>query len=186
MRYHLEWQNGSRERAIQLAREYIRENMEQVAGQLSTLSREEIVSLIDKYRTAGDEANRIVADMWLQCGYDGKRVIDGFALAPIIEPKSVVVNEVAELDRIKYEWTRGDRSVAIELAKDFINGHRVDLNHALSPYSLEELVALVERYRVECDTINEMVVNTWILAEYPPQKIVGTLDPKVSQFFRRG
>lgn len=70
---------------------------------------------------------------------------------------------------------RERRPEALQLAKDYVNANRGDLEAKYAALTQEQLVTLVgvEKRRGNADTAVE--IKTWILSEYPPQQITGTM-----------
>jgi len=73
--------------------------------------------------------------------------------------------------------TPGKRDQALQLAKDYVAANRPALEGKYAALTQEQCVALVgvARRRGDMDEVNE--IKTWLLAEYPPQKIVGSMGP---------
>lgn len=59
-----EWREGDREVARTMARDYFADKAELVKI-LKPKTLEQLVAMVDAYRAAGDEENRIITDMWL-------------------------------------------------------------------------------------------------------------------------
>lgn len=170
-RYQLEFLNGSRDEAVKMAQKYIAQHVQELMPILGGKTRDQLVKLMDQYRAADMQANCIVLDMWLQAGYDGKRLVEGFMLAPPQPPSSVIDQTAFGLDYIDVLRNQGEHEEAAEAAKLVVRAHREGLEKILSGYSLEELVALVDRYRAEGKKADRQLVEAWIGAEYPPQNI---------------
>lgn len=60
-----EWQSGDRDRAREMAREYVQAHASML-GPMLTATIEELVAMVTICRRNGDEENRIIADMVLQ------------------------------------------------------------------------------------------------------------------------
>lgn len=74
-----------------------------------------------------------------------------------------------------YEWREGDRTKAKQIAKDYINSRRVELTAIFSKYSLEDLVRECEALRIAGRISDRIIVDMWLMSEYEPQNITGTL-----------
>lgn len=88
-----EWREGDRERATEMAREYIDEHREALAPLLEPMSLEDVVSLIDQYRKVGREEDRIVADMWLLVNYPPQNISGTFHLGgkPAVDAAEAII-----------------------------------------------------------------------------------------------
>lgn len=67
--FDAEWRLGDRARAEVLARAYVGARNAALAPHLQPCSREELVRMVDLYRAAGREADRLIVDMWLLAYY---------------------------------------------------------------------------------------------------------------------
>ena len=183
-RFRLEWENGSRVKAIEFAREYIAENKDEIMQHLGGKTMEELVSMTDAYRSAGELADVTIIDMWIHAGYVGKRVVDGTALLPK-NPASEIFGD--SLD-IAYEferlWHSGQRDIAREFARHFVDTNRDTMRKLYGDYTLEDLVVVVDTYRINNDRLNRIVTEIWITSEYEPQKISGQFAGMVEQFLQ--
>lgn len=171
-RFDWEWRNGERKRAIGLAREYIARNFADVSQHLAGKTRDELVAMVDAYRADGRAEDVIVIDMWIHAGCVESTAVVGRVDIPRVPPSSLGVREF-DLERITHEHRRGRTDVARELAAELAEAHRKALEPVFRPYTLEQLVSLVDYYREAGRRVDELVVCAWIMAEYGPQHITG-------------
>lgn len=181
--FQLTWERGSRLKAIKLAREYIGENIERLMPVLGGKDLEELVALSDEYRTAGRAADVIVIDMWVHAGYTGKKIVQGQMLLPAESPSSVMGD--AQLLELASDRLHIGTEARKSYAQQFVNQHREALTRILGSYTLEELVALVDTYRLQNKENDVKVIEAWLLAEYEPQHIVGEFDRSIHPFLRK-
>jgi hypothetical protein len=84
------------------------------------------------------------------------------------------------------EWRTGDRGRAREMAREYVQSDRDRLEvvtreaiRALrsesldAPATRDELVRLVDRYRELGDDESRLLLEMLLLADYPPQEIIG-------------
>ena len=92
------WKEGNRDEAKDVARRYINDHRHQLAPILESMSLEDIVQMIDSYRAAGKEEDRIIADMWLITQYEPRRIQGavhlGNPMAAVKEVENFLKNEV--------------------------------------------------------------------------------------------
>jgi hypothetical protein len=81
-----------------------------------------------------------------------------------------------ELVQFDHEWKHGDRGVARGLARAYIGRRRSELAPALEPYSLEDLVQLIDAYRAAGREDDRIIADMWLLTNYDPQRITGTIN----------
>jgi hypothetical protein len=79
-RFDLEWKHGDKATAREMARVYVEANRATLEPILSQYSLEGLVGLIDDYRKAGREEDRIIADMWLLSEYQPQKVTGQMAI----------------------------------------------------------------------------------------------------------
>lgn len=80
------------------------------------------------------------------------------------------------LSRFEHAWKTGDRDLAREIAREFIDSSHPQLKGLLRQYSREGLVRLVDAYRAAGQDENRVIAEMWLLVEYEPQRITGHLD----------
>lgn len=80
-----------------------------------------------------------------------------------------------ELARFEDEWRHGDRSVAKQLAREYVDRNRARLSTLLGSYDLQGLVELVQLYRDGGQEENRIICDMWLLSEHQPQKISGEI-----------
>lgn len=80
-----------------------------------------------------------------------------------------------DLARFVAEWKSGRRDEARAIARAYIDAHRAELAPQLEPYSLDDLVRLVSAYRQAGREEDRIVADMWLLTEYEPQRITGTI-----------
>jgi hypothetical protein len=83
-----------------------------------------------------------------------------------------------------YEWRKGDRILAKQIASDYINDNRSTLEPLLGGKSLEELVQMVSGYRDQHKETDRIVCDMWLQAEFEPQHISGAINigPPVADY----
>ena len=74
------------------------------------------------------------------------------------------------------EWRHGDRNKAKGMAVAYVNAHREELARALGRLSLVELVHLVSDLRSQGKDRARVIVDMWLLNEFEPQKIGGSVN----------
>jgi len=79
-----------------------------------------------------------------------------------------------ELEQFEKAWAT-DRRKAKEIAINYFASYPV-VADGLRPYTLEELVQMVSRYRTEGREDKRIVTDMWLLARFEPQKIGGRLQ----------
>lgn len=81
-RFDAEWKKGksSREEAKALAIEYVEKYEHELAPALQDLGIPELVKLVDGYRAAGREHERIAVDCWLLAKFAPQHIVGTFAL----------------------------------------------------------------------------------------------------------
>ena len=89
------------------------------------------------------------------------------------------VNEAVE--RFENEWQRGDRAVARQMAKDYVAERRAELEPILAKFTLEGLVDLVTAYRNAGREEDRIITDMWLLSEYKPQNINGSIQMGAAQ-----
>ena len=78
-----------------------------------------------------------------------------------------------ELERFDHEWKKGDRALAKELAKEWVAAHPA-IEQTLGQYTIEDLVRFVDRYREAGEESDRIITDMYLLAKFPPQRIVGS------------
>ena len=81
-----------------------------------------------------------------------------------------------EVELFEEEWQHGDRAVAKQMAKDYVEKNRAELEPILSRFTLEGLVDLVTAYRNAGRHEDRIITDMWLLSEYKPQNITGSLQ----------
>jgi hypothetical protein len=81
-----------------------------------------------------------------------------------------------DVERFENEWHHGDRTVAKQMAKDYVVAHREELEPILSRFTLEGLVDLVTAYRNAGREEDRIITDMWLLSEYKPQNITGSIQ----------
>ena len=180
-RFDLEWRKGSRTRARDLAIEYIKPRYAQLAPLLAGRGVPELVSLVDQYREVGNEADRIVVDMWLIVGLaEAGAVAEAVGVVELgCEAPSALLEEslAQELRDLQVEWVADRREQIPHYALHTSNRYPIPLRAALGRLTIEELTKLTEQYRDAEDEVSALAVTYWILGNYDPQQITGTLQP---------
>ena len=74
------------------------------------------------------------------------------------------------------EWREGDRSMAKEMAKAYVADNRAPMSAAFDRLTRDELVGLVTQYRNEGTDEKRLLVDMWLLAEFAPQQITGSIQ----------
>lgn len=82
----------------------------------------------------------------------------------------------SDLVLFDYEWREGDRVKAKEIAIAYVNRRRDELARIFGNYSRDDLVGQVEALRNEKRHADRIIVDMWLLSEYEPQQIIGTLN----------
>lgn len=77
--------------------------------------------------------------------------------------------------RFDHEWRVGDRAVAVQLAKEYVNQHRPALAEQLIKFTLDDMVKLIDQYREAGQHENRLIAEMWLLSEYKPQDITGEI-----------
>ena len=72
-------------------------------------------------------------------------------------------------------WKSGDHEGARVQARAYVARHRAELEPILAPLTLVELVDLVVAYRNAGREEDRIVTDMWLLSEYAPQNITGSL-----------
>ena len=80
-----------------------------------------------------------------------------------------------QVERFENEWRNGNRDAARQMAKDYVAAHREELGPILSKFTLEGLVDLVTSYRRAGREEDRIVADMWLLSEYQPQNITGSI-----------
>lgn len=75
------------------------------------------------------------------------------------------------LIQFDYEWREGSREVAKQIAIDYVNEYRHILEPVLMKLTREQLVAEVEAKRNQKNHADRIIIDMWLLSEYPPQSI---------------
>lgn len=75
-----EWRNGDRDVARGMARAYVAANRERLSPELSRYDLPGLVRLVEAYRDAGREDDRIITDMWLLSEYEPQRVVGAISI----------------------------------------------------------------------------------------------------------
>ena len=95
--------------------------------------------------------------------------------------------------RFQFEWERGSRERAREVAVEFCGLIPAELRAYLERYSREGLVTLIDGYRdaMARDPGNafeyeesRVVADMWLLANYDPQNIVGEIGINMGDVLR--
>ena len=81
-----------------------------------------------------------------------------------------------DVERFEHEWHHGDRTAAKQMAKDYVAAHRAELEPILAKFTLEGLVDLVTSYRRAGREEDRIITDMWLLSEYKPQNITGTIQ----------
>lgn len=81
-----------------------------------------------------------------------------------------------ELERFDHEWKHGDRALARDLARAYVMAHRPLIAHHLEGRTLEELVGMVSAYRAAGREDDRIITDMWLLTEYEPQRITGSMN----------
>lgn len=84
--------------------------------------------------------------------------------------------DLIALERMAAEWRTGNRVDVRAQAIAYVQRFRAEFA-PLEGLSLEECVHLVEGYRDAGREHDRMAADAWILAQYPPQYIVGVGTP---------
>lgn len=79
------------------------------------------------------------------------------------------------LQEFDQEWKTGDRVKAKQMAIDYVNEHREALTTVLGQLPIETLVALISGYRKVGRDADRVIADMWLLSEYEPQHIGGTV-----------
>lgn len=166
-RFDEEWRYGDRDLAKKLAKEFIKARHAALAPALANLTVFDLVELIEFYRSEGDEENRIIADMWLLAA--SPRAVDGpikITEGPDLrceheECVSLIANWIVESDK--------------ETAEQYCRDHPELAGH-LGSRTLPELVGLVDFYREASQEVNRVITDMWLISNYEPQTIIGTMD----------
>lgn len=74
------------------------------------------------------------------------------------------------------EWRHGDRSLAKAMAKEYVEAHRAQIAPLLEPRIREEIVAMIDGARLEGRDADVAIAEMWLLTEYEPQRISGSLN----------
>lgn len=61
------------------------------------------------------------------------------------------------------------------MAKDYVAANREELSPILSKFTLEGLVDLVSSYRRAGREEDRIITDMWLLSEYEPQNITGSI-----------
>lgn len=72
---------------------------------------------------------------------------------------------------------RERRDEARQMAKDYVSANRATLEAEYAALTEDDCVTLVGLYKRQGNMQKSLEVKTWILAEYPPKQIVGTMGP---------
>lgn len=73
------------------------------------------------------------------------------------------------------EWKTGDRAVAKTMAKQYVQLNASTLIPRFGAFDIPALVNLVGHYRSQGDEANRILVDMWLLSEFEPQHIGGTI-----------
>lgn len=80
-----------------------------------------------------------------------------------------------DVARFENEWHHGDRNAARRMAKNYVAAHHDELSPILSKFTLEGLVDLVSSYRRAGREEDRIIADMWLLSEYKPQNITGSI-----------
>ena len=80
-----------------------------------------------------------------------------------------------QVAQFENEWHHGDRTKARQMAKDYVAANREELSPILSKFTLEGLVDLVSSYRRAGREEDRIITDMWLLSEYEPQNITGSI-----------
>jgi hypothetical protein len=80
---------------------------------------------------------------------------------------------VDDIDLFAQQWAdKPNRSAAIETAKRYVEANRAELA-SLASQTMEELVNLVGVYRRAGRERERLLVDMWLVSEYPQQQVTG-------------
>ncbi len=83
---------------------------------------------------------------------------------------------INDLQRFDREWRTGNRDRARQMARNYVASHREEIAPVLQPLTLAEIVVLVGEYRARGLETDRIIADMWLLTEYPPQHITGTVS----------
>lgn len=183
-RFRLDWDRGSRQRAMAIAKDFLASNP-QLVLQLrqearayaelradEPLTSEHIVALVDEYRRKGLGDAVTIADMALTTGLWDEPSVVGFV--------DVEVPEFAQwhmdLERMEAAWKTDQRETALELARDIVRAGGRELERVLRGLSREQCVRLLEQERDAGRRFAALVVQAWLWSEYEPVPVRGAMN----------
>lgn len=83
-----------------------------------------------------------------------------------------------QLEDFKSTWDNRDtRPQAKGLATAYVNSHKAEMEVLFKDLTLEQIVAQVDFYRSQGRAEDVIKADMWLLANFEPQKIVGTYGP---------
>lgn len=83
-----EWKEGDREKARQMARDYVAANRERLQA-LERLTLPDLVERVSQCRAEGREEDRLVTDMWLLSEYQPQKIVGGINLPPEVVASAI-------------------------------------------------------------------------------------------------
>ena len=88
-----EWKAGNRERAKQMARDYVEGHRDELTPHLEGKSIHELVGMVSAYRGMGREGDRIIVDMWLLAEHPPQHVtgVIRMGAAAVIEAAEAIL-----------------------------------------------------------------------------------------------
>lgn len=69
LQFDYEWREGDRDKARDIAKEYINANRQRLTRVFGSYTLEDLVREVDALREAGRHSDRIIVDMWLLAEY---------------------------------------------------------------------------------------------------------------------
>lgn len=81
----------------------------------------------------------------------------------------------AEMLAVDTEWKTGDRAVARAMAMAYSGAHP-EMRAKYGGLDIPQLVALVDQARERGDEDERISLDVWLLAEFQPQVIGGSID----------
>lgn len=94
LQFDYEWREGDRARAKDLAAEFVRDHESELGPLLERYTRDDLVRLVEQYRDAHRNTDRLIADMWLMAKYDPQRVYGSMNIggAAVVEAVELALN----------------------------------------------------------------------------------------------
>lgn len=74
LKFDFEWREGSRQRAVEIAREFIDYSRSILAPILQPLTIGELVAKVESLRAEGNHGDRIIVDMWIHSEYEPQQI----------------------------------------------------------------------------------------------------------------